>query len=140
MIEMNEESNEVYNMSDYKDPSGWAMLAGVMMWGISVFSFTALCAGFFNRSLIMNYSVFGMKWDFIWYGIFDGLVSLVSFLTGIAIWQYRKVGFWLGIIFATLSAGRWMLFIEGAPIWSLTMVFVWILVIYGLIRDKKFFS
>jgi hypothetical protein len=50
------------------------------------------------------------------------------------------IGFILGLIFATLSAGRWFLFIPAFPIWSLSMVIVWILVMYGLIKDADHFS
>ncbi len=137
-----EASQESYYEEGYgeEDISGWALFAGMMMFGISLFAATAACAGFVNNSLIYEYSLLGTFFDWIWYGIFDGLIAIVTLYAGYSIWRGQKLGYWLGLIFATLSAGRWFLFIAGAPIWSLTMVVVWLLVIYGLIHDRKYFS
>lgn len=137
-----EASQESYHEEGYgeEDISGWALFAGMMIFGIGLFAATAAFVGFFNNSLIYEYSLLGTSFDWIWYGIFDGLIAIVTIYAGSAIWRGQKLGYWLGLIFATLSAGRWFLFIAGAPIWSLTMVVVWLLVIYGLIHDRKYFS
>lgn len=118
-------------MREKEGPSGLAEFSAVMMWGISLVSFMAMWVSIFCRPRIWDSSAIGLKWDFVWYGLFDGLTSVLALFTGIAIWRYRKIGFWLGIIFATLSAGRWMLFIKGAQIWALIAVILWILAIYG---------
>lgn len=53
-------------MSDFdQEPTGWAAFAGIMMWGIAVFAFTAAIAGLFNNSLIYENSALGQKWDWI---------------------------------------------------------------------------
>lgn len=128
-------------MSDFdQEPTGWAAFAGMMMWGIAVFAFTAAIAGLFNNSFIYENSALGQKWDWIWYGMFDMLTAIVAAYAGYAIWNMQRIGFILGLIFATASAGRWFLFIPGVPLWSLTMVVLWILVVYGLIRDRKHFE
>ena len=82
----------------------------------------------------------GDRLDSIWYGLYDGLTAIVAFVAGFAIWQGRKIGFWLGLIIATLSAARWFMFIQAIPLWSLAMLVIWLLVVYGLIHDRKQFT
>jgi len=143
---MSDEIKEAYEHGDYdvteleEDGSGWALFAGVMMWGISLFAATALCVGIFNSALIEEYSALHTEINWLFFGIFDAIVALVAFIAGIAIWRGLKFGFWLGIIFSTINAARWFLFSEGAPVWSLIMIGVWVLVIYGLIRERKLYT
>ena len=134
--EMNEVP-EVYYGED--DGSGWALFAAMMLFGVSVFAFTAMCTGWFVPNYL-QYSALGTAIDWIWYGIFDGLTALVALGAASAIMQGRKVGMWLGLIIATLSAGRWFLFIPAVPFWGLTMVVIWLLVVYGLIKSRKSFE
>ena len=119
--------------------SGWALFAAMMLFGVSMFAFMAMCTGWLVPNYL-QYSALGTTIDWIWYGVFDGLTGLVALGAGSAIMQGRKAGYWLGLIIATLSAGRWFLFIPAVPFWGLTMVVVWILVIYGLIRSRKSFT
>lgn len=129
--EMNAGPQDSDVMREKEGPSGLAEFSAVMMWGISLVSFMAMWVSIFCRPRIWDSSAIGLKWDFVWYGLFDGLTSVLALFTGIAIWRYRKIGLWLGIIFATLSVRRWMLFIKGAQIWALIAVILWILAIYG---------
>lgn len=130
---------EVNEDMDYEDQSMWGLIAGMMLFGVGMFAAMAACAGFFNSSLL-EYSILGDAIDWIWYGLFDGLTALVALYAGYAVWSGKKIGYWLGLIIATLSAGRWFLFVPGIPLWSLMMVGIWLLVIYGLIKDRKYFS
>ena len=119
--------------------SGWSIFAGMMLFGVSMFSFMAMCIGWGVPDLL-QYSAFGIRVDWLWYGLFDGLVAIISFLAGLAVWQGMKFGYYVGLIIATLSAGRWLLFIPVYPFWGLVMVVVWILVIYSLTKDRKYFK
>jgi len=119
--------------------SGWAIFAGMMLFGVSLFSFMAMCIGWGVPNLL-QYTAFGMTIDWLWYGLFDGLVAIISFIAAAAVWQGRNFGYYMGLIIATLSAGRWFLYIPSVPFWGLMMVVVWILVIYGLTKDRKYFK
>ena len=119
--------------------SGWRVFAGMMMFGVSLFAFMAMCVGWGVPNML-QYTAFGMTVDWLWYGLFDGLTAIVAFIAAGAILQGNKIGYYLGLIIATLSAGRWFLFIPAVPFWGLTMIVVWILVIYGLVRDKDSFK
>ena len=129
-------SQELKTGSEYI--TGWGLFAGMLIFGISLFSFSAMCVGW--GSNILQYTAFGRAVDWLWYGIFDGLTALVAFFAGAAIFQGRKIGYYLGLIMATLSAGRWFLFIPAIPFWGVTMVVIWILAVYGLIQDRKAFK
>lgn len=119
--------------------SGWRVFAGMMMFGVSLFAFMAMCIGWGVPNML-QYTAFGMTVDWLWYGLFDGLTAIVAFVSAGAILQGNKIGYYLGLIIATLSAGRWFLFIPVIPFWGLTMIVVWILVIYGLVREKDSFN
>jgi hypothetical protein len=138
--ETNEEMYAEAEAMAGEDYSGWSLFAGMMLFGVGLFSATAACAGFFNQSLAQDYSMVGNVFDWMWYGLFDGLTALVAFYAGYAVWSGKKIGYWLGLIISTLSAARWFLFIPGAPIWALTMVGIWLLTVYALIKDRESFS
>lgn len=122
-----------------KPVSGWTGFAGMMLFGVSMFSFMAMCIGWGVPDLL-KYSAFGIRIDWLWYGLFDGLVAIISFIAALTVLQGRKFGYYAGLIIATLSAGRWFLYIPSVPFWGLMMVVVWILVIYGLTKDKEYFK
>jgi hypothetical protein len=119
--------------------SGWALFAAMMLFGVSLFSFMSMCIGWGVPDII-KFSAFGMRVDWLWYGLFDGLVAIVAFIAAGAVLQGRKFGYYAGLIIATLSAGRWFLYIPGVPFWGLMMVVVWILVIYGLTKERAYFK
>jgi hypothetical protein len=142
MSEHNQDVSEVPEALSVSDRpySGWAEFAGVMMFGISWFALLAAIIGLFNNNFIYDNSALGTAWNWIWFGLFDLITAIVAAYAGYAILQGQRIGFWLGLIFATLSAGRWFLFIQGLPLWSLAMVTIWILVAFGLIRDRAYFE
>ena len=138
-----EKNQDIYNETPAMavvDYTGWSLLAAMMLFGVGLFAAMTACAGFLNTSLVQEYSMLGESIDWIWYGLFDGLVALIAFYAGYAIWSRRKIGYWLGLIISTLSAARWFLFIPSAPLWSLMMVGIWLLTVYGLIKDRKSFT
>lgn len=119
--------------------SGWRLFAGMMLFGVSMMAFMAMCIGWEVPNLL-QFTAFGMTIDWIWYGIFDGLTAVIAFLAAGAVWQGMKIGYYAGLIIATLSAGRWFLFIPAVPFWGVVMAVVWLLVVFGLIRDRNSFS
>ena len=126
-------------MSESKEPtSGWVVFAAMMMLGLGTFALMAGIADLVNSSWILDYSIFGDSLDWFWYGFFDLIVAIGSFYAGWAIWTGRGGGYAVGLIFATLSAGRWFLLIPAAPIWSVTMAVLWCLVVYALIKTEDY--
>ena len=128
-----------FEMSESREPtSGWAVFAAMMMFGLGTFALMAGIADLVNSSWIQDYSIFGDRLDWFWYGFFDLLVAIGSFYAGWAIWTGRAGGYIVGLLFATLSAGRWFLLIPAAPIWSVTMAVLWCLVVYALIKTEDY--
>ena len=126
-------------MSERRGPtSGWTVFASVFMFGLGTFALMAAIADTVNSSWIQDYSILGARLDWFWYGFFDLLIAIASFYAGWAIWTGRTSGYVIGFIFATLSAGRWFLLIPAAPIWSVSMVTLWCLVIYALIKSEDY--
>lgn len=116
------------------------MISAVMIFGVSLFAATAAVVNFFSGSSIQQYSMLGDSVNMSYFGAFDGVTAILAAIAGYGIWKGKKYGFWLGLIMATVSVARWFLFAAGLPLWSFGMTIVWILVIYGLIKDRKYFS
>jgi len=133
-----QEYEEEYYVDD-EMATGWGQFAGIMLFGVSLLAFMAMCIGWGVPNML-QYTAFGLRVDWLWYGIFDGFNAIVAFFAAGAVWQNRKIGYYLGLIIATLSAGRWFLFIPAVPFWGVTMLVIWALVIYGLVRDRKYFK
>ena len=100
----------------------------------------AAIADFVNPGWIEGLSIFGDKLSSSSYGIIDLIIALLAFSAGLDILRGGKTGYWLGIIFSTLNALRWFIFMPGAPILALTMTFVWTLVAYGLATNQDYFD
>ena len=128
---------EVVSVSD-EEHSGWLVFAAMMMFGLGTFALMAAIAEALNSSWLLENTLLGARLDWFWYGFFDLLVAIGSFYAGWAIWKGRAEGYLIGLIFATLSAGRWFLLIPAAPIWSVSMVVLWCLVIFALVRTEDY--
>lgn len=137
-----ESTGEVYHVppgaADYDDrrESNWLMFAALMMLGLGTFALLAAIADALGSPYLLENTLLGSRVDWFWYGLFDLLVAVGSYYAGWAIIKGRAGGYVIGLIFATLSAGRWFLLIPRAPIWSVTMVVIWCLVIYALVAHR----
>ena len=127
-------------MSEKERTSGWIVFASIMMFGLGGLALLAGIADFTNSSWMQNLSIFGDKIDTTYYGILDLIIAFSCLYAALAIWRGTRGGYWLGLIFATLSMLRWFLLMPGLPIWSLTMAAVWCLVAYGLATNEDHFQ
>jgi hypothetical protein len=124
-----------YDESTYDESSkgaGWVMFATVMfviaaclsvIWGIAAVS----GSHFFVANA--HYILSGLNtwgWVMICFGA-------VEALTAVSIWRGGGFGRWFGVIvagFATIAA---LLSMPAYPLWSLILVAMYVLVIYGLV-------
>jgi hypothetical protein len=111
-----------------------------MMFGLGGLALLTAIAGFTGSSWVEEFSVFGDKLGSSVYGFIDLIVALTALYATFAILRGTRGGYWLGILFATLSMLRWFLLMPGAPIWSVTMVAIWVLVAYGLATNPDHFE
>jgi hypothetical protein len=78
----------------------------------------------------------GRLW--IW-GIVDALFALVALYAAYDLLKGGKVGRIIGLVYAILSAVRWLFFLPVAPIAAVVFIAVDILIIYGLVAHEEYF-
>ena len=112
--------------------AGWVLFAAIMfvvaaslniIWGIAAVS----SSHFFVANA--HYILGGLNtWG--WIAIVFGAVEL---LAAASIWSGGALGRWFGVLVAGVSAVLAMMTIPAYPFWSLTLVAIAFLVIYGLV-------
>ena len=110
-----------------------------------MFTFAAvmmfLLAGFEALSAILAFA--GTGWwvtemgnlvyaNFVFWGILDLLIALIALYAGIDILRGGTFGVVMGFLFAGFGLVRWMFVIPAAPILSLVVIALCVMVIYGL--------
>jgi hypothetical protein len=111
--------------------AGWVLFASIMfvvaaglniIWGIAAVS----GSNFFvanSHFILSGLNTWG--WVVIGFGALEALAAL-------SIWRGGGFGRWFGIIVAGVAALVAMMTIPAYPFWSLTLVALYILVVYGL--------
>jgi hypothetical protein len=119
----------------YEEPAdrgaGWILFATVMfviaaclsvIWGIAAVSSSHFFVG--NAQYILS-DLNTWGWVTIGAGAIEALAAL-------SIWRGGRFGRWFGIIVAGLATIVALMSIPAYPFWSLTLVALYVLVIYGL--------
>lgn len=75
----------------------------------------------------------------IW-GVIDLVVGLVALYAGYSIFKGTNFGRWAGVIIASISAIRWFWMVPFEPFMGLTIIFIDILIIYGLMQHPEWFD
>lgn len=110
--------------------SGWFTFAGVLfliagaanlLWGIGALDDASYLPE--DGLLFSNLTFWG------WVSIIWGAISILG---GVMLLTRSAVGAILGIVIATLSAFFWMFSLPVLPIWSLVVIGIDLLIIYGL--------
>lgn len=117
--------------SPYKG-AGWVLFAGIMLaiagslnfiWGIAAVSSSHFFVA--NASFILS--------DLNTWGWIAIAFGTIEFLAAFSIWRGGAFGRWFGIFVAGLAVIAAMMMIPAYPFWSLTLVAIDLLVIYGLV-------
>jgi hypothetical protein len=118
-------------VNDTTQGLGWVLFAGIMIliagvlnviWGIAAID----NANFFvqdERYIISDLNNWG--WIIL-------IVGVLQLFAAFSIWAGGAFGRWIGIITASLGAIGALLSIPGFPLWSVSVFFLNVLVIYGL--------
>jgi hypothetical protein len=118
-------------VNDTTQGLGWVLFAGIMIliagvlnviWGIAAID----NANFFvqdERYIISDLNTWG--WIIL-------IVGVLQLFAAFSIWAGGAFGRWIGIITASLGAIGALLSIPGFPLWSVSVFFLNVLVIYGL--------
>jgi hypothetical protein len=76
--------------------------------------------------------------NFVLWGILDLLIALIALYAGISLLRGGAFGLVMGYLFAGLTAIRWLFVIPAAPILSVVMIALCVMVIYGLARHSDY--
>jgi hypothetical protein len=111
--------------------AGWVLFAAIMLvmgavlniiWGIAAVSSSHFfVAG--ARYIFSDLNTWG--WIVMGFGVLEALAAL-------SVWRGGEFGRWFGIVVAGFAGIAAMLSIAAYPFWSLTLVVIAVLVIYGL--------
>ena len=111
--------------------AGWLLFAGIMfvivatlnvIWGIAAVS---------NSTFFVNDAKYILSDLNTWGWIAIGWGAL-EFIAALSIWRGGGFGRWFGIGVAAVAVPVAMLSIAAYPFWSLTMVAICLLIVYGL--------
>ena len=120
-------------MDKQSNGEGWLIFAGIllMLAGIMRF-FDAIWAWSYSGAVPSNLQSALLGHSLTTYGWVWLFIAIILFGSGLAVMMRSQFARWIGIFAAaigTVSAIWWMPYY---PVWSLTYIFMGILVIYGL--------
>jgi hypothetical protein len=117
--------------SDVPAGGGWILFAGIMLlvsatlnvvWGIAAVANSHFFIG--GASYILSDL---NTWGWVAIGF-----SALEALAAVSIWRGGSFGRWTGIAIASLGVVAAMFSIPAYPLWSLVLVAIYMLVVYGL--------
>ena len=119
---------------------GMLTFAAVMMFVV---------AGLEGLSALLNFA--GTGWwvtdagnlvyaNFVLWGILDLIIAIIALYAGIDILRGGANGLFLGYLFAVVGAIRWLFVIPAAPVLSVVVIALCVMVIYGLAKHSDYFE
>jgi hypothetical protein len=118
---------------------GLVTFSAIMLFIGAGYQFVFALSEFFNAAWLAGttYGTFGGN---LWlWGILDVIFAVVLFYAGYDLLSGGGFGFVVGVCVATLSAIRWFFYIPAAPILSLAVIGIDILILYGLTSSADYF-
>jgi hypothetical protein len=76
--------------------------------------------------------------NFVFWGVLDLIVALIALYAGMSLLRGGAFGLVMGYLFAGLTAIRWLIVIPAAPILSVVMIALCVMVIYGLAKHSDY--
>ena len=113
--------------------TGWAIFAGIVLFLIGVFQATAGLVALFNDDVfLVSTDRLAVTFDYTAWGWIHLILGSLVATAGIAIFKGQVWGRAVGVVLAGLSAFANLMFIPAFPLWSLLIIAMDVLVIYGL--------
>jgi len=119
-------------MYDYDRGAGWITFSWIVLvigGGLAILEgIVALSRASFFTAVGSHYVASSLRtWGWI-----ELIVGIVAVLAGISVYRGGAFGRWAGITVAAVSIFAQMFWVPIVPFWALTVMFVDVLVIYGL--------
>lgn len=112
--------------------AGWAGFAGILMLLVGAFQAILGLVALLNDTFYVVGKEGLLVFDYTTWGWAHLLFGLFLFLAGMSVLKGHAFGRVIGIILAFLSAVANLAFIPAYPIWSVIVIAIDVLVIYGL--------
>ena len=110
---------------------GWVTFAGVMLMIVGIVNVIGGIAAIDNANFYIGSAQFVVS-DLETWGWVVLITGGVQVLTSFAVWAHNPIGRWLGVGFASLNMLAQFLLFPAQPLWSLMIIAVDTLIIYGL--------
>jgi hypothetical protein len=117
---------------DDQHSSGWVTFAGIMIFVVAVLNVIDGIAAIDNSSFFVGETKLIFQ-DIKTWGWIILVIGVIQLFVAFGIWSGGQWSRWLGVFIASMNAIAQMLFINAYPWWSLAILAIDILVIYGLV-------
>jgi hypothetical protein len=117
---------------------GWFTFAAVIMFFVAGFEVLSAVLAFGGTGWWATETGNLVYANFVFWGVLDLIVALIAFYAGISLLRGGAYGLVMGNLFAGLAAIRWLFVVPAAPILSVVMIALCVMVIYGLAKHSDF--
>jgi hypothetical protein len=120
-------------MNDQSNGEGWLVFAGILLMIAGVMRFfDAIWAFRYSGAVPNNLQSALLGHSLTTYGWVWLVISIILFVSGLAVMVRSQFARWIGIVAASVGAITAIWWIPYYPVWSLVYIFMGLLVIYGL--------
>ena len=117
---------------------GWFTFAAVVMFTVAGFELLSAVLAFGGTGWWVTEMGNLVYTNFIFWGVLDLIVALIALYAGVSLLRGGEFGLTMGYLFAGLTAVRWLFVIPAAPILSVVVIALCVMVIYGLARHSDY--
>ena len=119
---------------------GMLTFAAVIMFVVAGFEALAALFAFAGTGWWVSTSGDLVYTNFVLWGIVDSIIALIALYAGIDILRGGTYGLVVGYLFAVVGAIRWLFVIPAAPVLSVVVIALCVMVIYGLAKYSDHFE
>ena len=116
---------------------GMATFASVMMFVVAGLEALAALFAFAGTGWWVTEAGNLVYANFFFWGILDTIIALIALYAGIDLLRGGEYGLFVGFLFAVVGAIRWLFVIPAAPILSVVVIALCVMVIYGLAKYSE---
>ena len=117
---------------------GMLTFAAVIMFMVAGFEALAALFAFVGTGWWVSSSGDLVYTSFVLWGIVDTIIALIALYAGIDILRGGTYGLVVGYLFAVMGAIRWLFVIPAAPVLSVVVIALCVMVIYGLSKYSDY--
>ena len=119
---------------------GMLTFAAVMMFVVAGFELLSALLAFAGTGWWVTSGGDLVYQSFVFWGIIDAIIALIALYAGIDILRGGTYGLIAGYVFAMIGAIRWLFAIPAAPVLSVVVIALCVMVIYGLAKYSDYFE